>query len=255
MSLRLWGAMPGVAQRGVSKVYAAVYNRKWSKHIIKPYCKAHYSDPKYLDQFVPASGKANYESFQDFFTRTFKTPPVIKSGTAWSCEGLLCEYGKVSELPLVKVKGEKKGLRTIFGQGGVNIPDEYYFSNVFLHNNNYHRIHSPLNGTVKRVEHIAGELILLRPWAYPKSPSLPALRNERVNVDLEDKQGRIWFLSIVGGPGVGTIVMDKLTTLNNKVAVGQELATFLLGSTCCMAFPEPCLNATVGDQVFMGSEL
>ena len=156
MFLRIWGALPGVAQRGVPKVHGTIFNKKWSQHIIKPYCKAQYSDPNYLDQFLPGSGKTGYDNFQDFFTRTHKKNPVKKTDTAWACEGLLCEYGNVSEVPLVKVKG------------GNQILDDHYYSNVFLHkNNNYHRIHSPLNGTVKRIEHIVGKLILLRQWASP----------------------------------------------------------------------------------------
>lgn len=255
LSLKVWGALPGVAQRGVSKVYAGVYNRKWSRHIIKPYCKAHYSDPNYLEQFKPASGKADYQSFQDFFTRVYKSPPKIETEHAWSCEGLLCDYGQVKDLSLVKVKGEKRHLRAVFGEAGPEIPEDYYYSNIFLHNNNYHRIHAPVSGIVRRIERIGGELILLRPWAYPTEPSLPALRNERVNVDIVDAQGRTWYLSIVGGPGVGTIVMSKFAGLNAHLEIGQEIATFLLGSTCCMAAPEPCSSSKVGDQVFMGDPL
>lgn len=254
ISIYIWGVMPGRTQRWVSSFYADVYNKPWSRHIIKPYCKAHYKDPNYLEQFKPASGAEQYKSFQDFFTRLFIHPPKIEATSVWACEGLLCEYGKIDELNEVRVKGQKRHLRTIFGAAGSEIPTDYYFSNIFLHNNNYHRIHSPVNGKIARIEHIPGDLVLLRPWAY-KNPSLPALRNERINVDVEDEQGRMWYLSIVGGPGVGAIVLGSETTIGSQVGIGEEIATFLLGSTCCIASPDPVVKNKVGDQVFMGDPL
>lgn len=236
-SLNLWGGLPPRWQRALSKFYAQLYNKSYSRHIIGPYCRINYSEPEYLDQFRPASGATHYQNFQDFFTRVFKEPLKIESEAAWPCEGLLCEYGKVSETKLVNVKRQKRHLRSIFGEIGKSIPDNYFFSNVFLHNNNYHRIHSPIDGTVTRIEHIPGDLVVLRPWVYKNDPSLPALRNERINVDIQSKKGEHWFLSIVGGPAVGTIVMAQGIAIGSVVAIGQELSTFLLGSTCCMASP------------------
>jgi len=254
ISIYMWGIMPGRTQRWISRTYADLYNKDWSKKLIKPYCKVHYSDPNYIDQFSPASGADSYKNFQDFFTRLWKVPPAINSEQVWACEGLLCQYGKIDELDLVRVKGQTRHLRTIFGEIRDEIPTDYFFSNVFLHNNNYHRIHAPVNGTISRIEHIPGDLVLLRPWAY-KNPSLPALRNERINVDIVDKQGRTWYLSIVGGPGVGAIVLGGDTTIGSFVGIGNEIATFLLGSTCCIASPEPITKNKTGDQVYMGHPL
>lgn len=254
-SLDLWGALPSSWQRGLSRFYAQLYNKKYSRHIIGPYCRLNYDDPDYLNQFKPASGKSTYQSFQDFFTRVFKEPLKVNAEAAWPCEGLLCEYGKVNETPLVNVKGEKRHLRKIFGELGHMIPDDYYFSNVFLHNNNYHRIHSPVNGMVTRLEHIPGDLVVLRPWIYKNDPSLPALRNERINVDIESEKGEHWFLSIVGGPAVGTIMMTQGIDIGSVVTIGQELGTFLLGSTCCIASPIPVKNTSLGSQVSVGDPI
>jgi len=95
---------------------------------------------------------------------------------------------------------------------------------------------------------------LLRPWIYPNDPSQPALRNERYNVDITDKAGKTWYMSIVGGPAVGTIMLDKKTSLNGEVKVGEEIATFLLGSTCCIASPIK-IGKKVGDNVSIGQPL
>lgn len=254
-SLNLWGNLPSAWQRALSKGYAQVYNKSYSRLIIGPYCKFNYKDPSYLTQFKPASGKNTYQNFQDFFTRVYKEPLQISCSAAWPCEGLLCEYGKVSDTKLVTVKGQKRHLRNVFGELGNSIPDHYYFSNVFLHNNNYHRIHSPVSGTITHIEHIPGDLVVLRPWIYKNDPSLPALRNERINVAIQSKNNKQWFLSIVGGPAVGTIVMAQTLAHGSMVKIGEELATFLLGSTCCIASPLPIQHASVGQQVTVGKPL
>jgi phosphatidylserine decarboxylase len=247
--------MPSSWQRALSRLYAQLYVKSYSRHIIGPYCKFNYDDLSYLEQFKPSSGNATYQSFQDFFTRVFKEPIKIESDAVWPCEGLLCEYGVVKETKLVNVKGQQRHLRSIFGALGNSIPNDYYFSNIFLHNNNYHRIHSPVDGTVTRIEHIPGDLVVLRPWVYKNDPSLPALRNERINVDIKSARGDHWFLSIVGGPAVGTIIMSQGLDIGTIVSIGEELGTFLLGSTCCIASPLPVKSASVGQQVTVGQPL
>lgn len=251
ISINMWGVLPASTQRAISRTYANVYNKKFSKFIIPTYCKMHYPDKKYLDLFKPASGANSYQSFQDFFTREYKELPQPTTKYIWPCEGLFCDYGKVGELEKIKVKGQPKHLKDVFGEASSSIPDDYYYSNIFLHNNNYHRIHTPIDGEITRIEHIPGELVLLRPWAY-KQPSLPALRNERVNVDVKDDQGRTWYLSIVGGPAVASIVMAAGIKVGSLVNIGQEIGTFLLGSTFCVASPEPVQNNKLGDQVYLG---
>lgn len=198
---------------------------------------------------MPASGGPSYLNFQDFFSRQLIEPLSIEKEAIWPAEGLLCEYGKVKNTQLVTVKGQKRHLRKIFGEGGRNIPDEYYFSNIFLHNNNYHRIHAPISGRISRIERISGDLVLLRPWLYSNDPSLPALRNERINIDIVDESGYTWFLSIVGGPAVGTIELPNEIRVGSEIKTGKEVAIFLLGSTCCMASPIACFNTSVGQMV------
>ncbi len=236
-SLHLWGKLSARTQRGVSKAYAWAYERGWSRHLIGPYCRFCGLNGEYLSQFRPASGEKDYQTFQDFFIRKFKEGPRAEAPIVWPCEGLLCEQGWFGEMKGVEVKGHYRDPRTIFGELGKEIPDGYYFANIFLHNNDYHRIHSPVGGKVRTVEHIPGELVVLRPWIYPEAPSLPAFRNERVNLMIQDEMSRPWFLSIVGGPAVGGIRLSEKGKGKGHLIPAEELGTFLLGSTLCMAAP------------------
>ncbi|MEM9001291.1 MAG: phosphatidylserine decarboxylase [Bacteroidota bacterium] len=237
ISISLWGRLPSTIQRRLSKFYASIYNKHFSKYIIRPYLYFNYSDKDYLTKFKPPNGKLDYGSFQDFFTREFQSLPSNTSDWVWPCEGLLCDEGKLNEIKSSYVKCDLRYVHTIFGVQKTTIPPNYTFTNVFLHNKNYHRIHAPIHGTVTRIQHIPGDLIVLRPWIYKQNPSLPAFRNERYNIDIADSNGNIWYLSIVGGPAVGTIALEPSIQVGEKVDKLQEVALFYLGSTCCMASP------------------
>ncbi len=237
ISERVWGSFSRSIHLATSWALAQIYETRLSRFFIQPYCWWQYGDRHYYKRFKPGRGRTDYHSFQDFFTREFKQEIAIRTSEAWPCEGLLCDLGQMGKLGPVSVKGETRHPRIIFGEAGDQIPDDYYFANVFLHNNNYHHIHSPVSGKVSRIEHIDGELLFLRPWAYPDRPSLPALCNERVNIDLIDDAGRPWYVSIIGGPLVATIELAEKMKLGARFIIGERLGGFLLGSTCCIAAP------------------
>jgi phosphatidylserine decarboxylase len=250
----LWGSLRPARQLLVSRFVSRFYESSLSAWMIRPYCKFHYGDSQYSKRFKPGREAARYRNFQDFFMRELTNVPSVGNAAVWPCEGHLCDRGQVAEFPLVRVKGERRKISVVFGRDEESIPHDYHFSNVFLHNKHYHHIHAPISGRVSRVQHIPGELLLLRPWAYPGRPSVPALTNERINVDIEDRKGRTWMLSIVGGPLVATIILDALVHPGSIVQSGQKLASFALGSTCCMISPIPP-GTEVGEEVYVGSPL
>ena len=238
-SVHLWGNIPSPLQRKISKVYTSIYEKSYSKRWIRPYVNYYYSKENYLDAFLPPEGKTEFENFQDFFTRRFKNLPSNASDWVWPAEGLLCDHGLSETKQGSCVKGEYRTLDTIFGLSKDSLPENYHFTNVFLHNKNYHRIHAPVSGTITRIQHIPGDLVILRPWIYKDDPSLPAFRNERYNIDITDATGKVWYLSVIGGPAVGTIELSNVVCEGAIVDKLDELALFYLGSTCCMAAPLP----------------
>ncbi len=237
LSVNIWGKIPSSWQRNLSYHYTRIYTASWSRYIIKPYIAFHYQDHSYLQNFKPPKGKSDYTNFQDFFIRELSEIPKSTAEYVWPCEGLVCDQFKLGDKKVTSVKGDSSEVHHIFGVEDGEIPHDYHFANVFLHNKNYHRIHAPVCGTITRIQHIKGDLVVLRPWIYKKAPSLPAFRNERVNIDIEDKDGKTWYLSIVGGPAVGTIELPRQVALGQKIEQLNELAVFYLGSTCCIASP------------------
>lgn len=237
LAIDFWGTLPGSWQRSFSAYYSKIYTTSLSRFLIAPYIRFHYRDRNYLDKFKPPGNKREFKSFQDFFIREFKDPPVSKGKWVWPCEGLLCDSTRAGNNTTSSVKGDRRNLHTIFGLDSSDIPAHYHFTNIFLHNKNYHRIHAPVDGKITRVQHIPGDLVVLRPWIYKQDPSLPAFRNERYNIDIADDHGNTWYMSIVGGPAVGTILLPDSVSPGAEIGKLEELATFLLGSTCCMAAP------------------
>jgi phosphatidylserine decarboxylase len=238
LGVQLWNRLPAPLKLRWSRWNKELYETPFSRFFITPYQYWNYTEPeRELKRFRPYYGGDDYTCFQDFFARELATPPTLSSTTVAPCEGLLCDVLDFSVDHVTNIKGDRIGLRDIFGRRGASIPAAYRFLNVFLSNRDYHHIHAPTAGWIRSIEHIPGDLIVLRPWFYPGNPSLPALVNERVNVEIEDEAGRPWYLSIVGGPAVNTILVSPETRVGAKVAAGQKIAGFELGSTCCMAFP------------------
>ena len=253
----VWSRFPAPWQFVLSRLSARLCELRISRFFIWPYAILNYVDyVGYMLQFVPEGGASRYASFQDFFTRKLKHPRMMQADYVWPCDGLLCETGRVSELGPVNVKGRQHSVNAIFGRG-FNIPQQSFFANVFLHNSDYHRIHAPVMGEIVNIVRIPGELRFLRPWLYMQ-PSLPAFTNERINVEISAKapsgKTQSWFLSIVGGPGVATIELDEKVKVGSTVQVGQELALFRLGSTCCMVSPV-MIDIYPGTKVLMGDLL
>lgn len=247
--------MPAGLHFVVSRSLSRLYEIKLSRIIIPMFCWANGLSDDYQGQFTPASEDNSYQSFQDFFTRKLKVLPTKLADPIWPCEGYICELNQVANLPVVTVKGQSRNLKTIFHPFENQIPENYFFTNIFLHNHNYHHIHAPISGQIERIVRIGGELSILRPWAYQRHEvSKPALINERVNVQIKDAANRSWFLSIVGGMGVGTVILPSGIQEGVYVQQGQEIASFKLGSTCCMASPEKPGDKNYLEKIFVGDQ-
>ena len=252
-SRALGSVAPRALHFAVSKFFSKLFETPFSKSFILPYAWYQYKDRSYLSRFAPASGMVKYQSFQDFFTRALQKPVTDVLPFVWPCEGTLCESSAVNPGMKTLVKGDKRYIEVIFDEPQGSIPNSYYFTNVFLHNKNYHRIHCPVSGTVESIRRLPGKLFFLRPRLNGNMPSFPAIYNERVNVRLKDNQNRNWYISIVGGPGVATVQLAKGLVAGTTIRAGQEMAIFKLGSTCCMAAPLPP-SVRVGTSIEVGSK-
>jgi len=232
----LWIRLPGVLQKQISNFFSKVFSLRFSRFFILPYCLVFGLSSDYLDQFESESGES-YKSYSDFFKRRYKSAFAVDDSQIWPCEGYICDWGNFSSKNQSRVKGQNLDLNEIFRSRPTDTED-YYFTNIFLHNHNYHRVHSPIDGEISNIIPISGDLIFLRPWFYRKEDvSYPAFRNERYVFEIKDKNNQAWYLAMVGGFGVGSIELESGIGKGSSVRAGQEIAKFNLGSTVCLATP------------------
>lgn len=228
---------PHFLQILISKIFSIFFRLPISRLIIPPYCKMYGLDQPYLEQFESSRNQKNYSSFADFFKRRYRTALIVAGALIWPCEGYVCDWGLIDEIQISDLKGDIVDVDEIFQTDRKNIKN-HYFVNVFLHNHNYHRVHAPTDGVIKSIKSVRGGLSFLRPWLYEKeSRSYPAHHNERTVFEIEDPQQKTWWITLVGGFGVGTIKLTSEVLVGAHVNVGQEIAWFELGSTVCIAAP------------------
>jgi phosphatidylserine decarboxylase len=249
----VWNSISDRKQRSLSRIYSRLYNLSISRYLIAPYCRIHGLGEAYLAHYSAPDGSGSYDTFQSFFSRKLATSPKAVRETCWPCDGTLCESKPLDEVHDAYVKGIRIHARHIFEPNSRAIPSNYAFVNVFLHNKDYHRIHAPVSGVITSITRVPGKLTVLRPWINGSEPSAPAFVNERLSIVITDRRDRRWFLAAVGGPAVGTIQMARGLAAGMSITVAEELASFSLGSTCCLAAPTfPC-PLPLGSDVKVGS--
>ena len=234
----IWNKLSAQFQKTICRLWVIPFQLSLSRFFIPLFCKRYKLTSTKLEKFIPLSREKSYLSFQDFFARRLASPLKVDSHAIWPCQGHVCEHGQVANLNHVTVKGQKKTVHGIFNKRQDEIPNDYFFVNIFLHNHHYHHLHMPKNARITHIEHISGQLNFLRPWLYsPSQISEPSLVNERVVIECEDSSLRKFYVCLVGGMGVGTIKLLEKVSIGAQLEVGDELGYFLLGSTCCLLLP------------------
>lgn len=196
----------------------------------------------------------DYRSVQDFFTRKLKpgARPVDVSPSAIvsPVDGTVSEFGEIDNGRLIQAKGRRYHVASLLEN------DEWaqrfiggFFVTIYLAPNNYHRIHSAVDGRLVAWQHLPGTLYPVFSAAVEHVPSLFVV-NERVTSYLETKSGGHALVK-VGALGVGNITLTytplatnkgeqagRLVQVSNPRAFqrGEELGAFNFGSTVILLF-------------------
>ncbi len=215
---------------------------------------------------------ADYATIEDVFTRKLQIGSrKVASGFASPSDGTIVRSEPSVNGQAVQVKGIEYSLKElVFGQETLDKESNQdfnpgWFSTVYLAPYNYHRVHAPLGGTVDCLRYIPGRLW---PVNTPAVKAIPGLfcRNERLVFDFkvdglgEGISGRAWVV-MVGALNVGRIVTPLAkdfvsnsadrqlgksgpieTKISSKLAIGDELGTFMLGSTVVVVLDEALTN-------------
>jgi phosphatidylserine decarboxylase len=202
---------------------------------------------------------ARYATFNDFFTRELKPGArPLADGADWLCpvDGAISQFGAVDGERIFQAKGHSYTCTALVG-GDTTLAQRFHgghFATLYLSPRDYHRIHMPAAGRLRRMIHVPGELFSVNPTTARGVPGLFA-RNERVvclfdGVDgspgpfvlvlvgatIVGSMATTWH-GVVNPPRPGTVRDWRYDDRDLTLARGAEMGRFLLGSTVVLLFP------------------
>ena len=203
---------------------------------------------------------ASYATFNEFFTRPLRAGarPLAASDFICPVDGAISQFGPIEADQIFQAKGHRYSTTALVG-GDAALAAEFAdgeFATLYLSPRDYHRIHMPCEGTLRRMIYVPGDLFSVNPTTARGVPGLFA-RNERVVCVFDSDHGP-FVLTLVGATIVGSMATVWHAQVNpprratlcewtyDKGAVhlqrGQEMGRFLLGSTVVMLFPKGVLQ-------------
>ncbi len=220
---------------------------------------------------------ASYATFNEFFTRPLKAGarPLARADLICPVDGAISQLGRINKDQILQAKGHHYSTTALVGgdaQLGAVFEDGH-FATIYLSPKDYHRIHMPCAGRLKRMIYVPGALFSVNPATARGVPGLFA-RNERVVCEFDTAHGP-FVLVLVGATVVGSMATTWHGVINpprsaavrewgygqQKIQLkqGEEMGRFLLGSTVVMLWPRGPLQFgtgwTPGSPVRMGQAM
>ena len=224
------------------------------------------------------SDPSDYPSFNHFFTRQLKPEarPICEGNNtiASPVDGKVSQLGKIDQNRIFQAKGHSYTVEKLLGDNEMaKIFSGGEFATLYLSPRDYHRIHAPLNGKLKKMIHVPGKLFSVNGVTAENVPELFA-RNERV-VTLFDTDAGPMAAVLVGAIFVSsmeTVWAGTITPPGGKevrkwdysdmgfgLNKGDELGRFNMGSTVVLLFPKDTMkwskDLKADSTVVMGREI
>ena len=209
---------------------------------------------------------ATYPSFNAFFTRLLKegVRPIADNDIVSPVDGVVSQAGPIVSGQIVQAKGQDYSVLSLLG-GDDALTAEFVggqFATIYLSPKDYHRIHMPVTGKLRKMRYVPGDLFSVSPRTARTVPDLFAL-NERVVVTFDTELGPM-VMVLVGAIFVGsmaTVWSGQITPGYGKavrqwtyddaeammIEKGQEMGRFNMGSTVVLLFGEQAV--TFNDQI------
>ena len=202
---------------------------------------------------------ASYASFNEFFTRALKTEarPLAPARFVCPVDGAISQFGAIAQDQIFQAKGHSYSTSALLA-GQDNLAQAFqdgHFATLYLAPKDYHRVHMPCAGSLKRMIHVPGELFSVNPVTARGVPGLFA-RNERVVCLFDTDHGpmalvlvgativgsmaTVWH-GVVNPPRTGTVREWTYAPGQVRLRQGEEMGRFLLGSTVVLLWPKTTL--------------
>ena len=204
----------------------------------------------------------SYPTFNAFFTRPLKPGARPLAAVDFICpvDGAISQFGAIEKDQIFQAKGHSYSTTALVG-GDAALAAEFdngSFATLYLSPRDYHRIHMPCAGVLRRMIYVPGDLFSVNPTTARGVPGLFA-RNERVVCVFDSARGP-WVMTLVGATIVGSMAtvwhgqvnpprLPQVTEWHYEpgqvsLQQGDELGLFLLGSTVVTLFPKDTLQFT-----------
>ena len=198
---------------------------------------------------------AAYPTFNEFFTRPLKAGarPLAAADLVCPVDGAISQFGAITKDRIFQAKGREFTTTALVG-GDAALAAQFedgHFANLYLSPRDYHRIHMPCAGRLRRMIHVPGELFSVNPTTARGVDRLFA-RNERVVCVFDGEHGP-FVMVLVGATIVGSMATTWHGVVNPprpgvvrewrydgqdiRFAQGDEMGRFLLGSTVVLLWP------------------
>ncbi|WP_374962439.1 archaetidylserine decarboxylase [Spongiibacter tropicus] len=194
-----------------------------------------------------------YANFNAFFTRALKdgARPIAEAPVVCPADGAISQLGEINRGRIFQAKGQDYSLQTLLGDDKALTAefDGGSFATIYLSPRDYHRVHMPVDGTLRSMTYVPGKLFSVNTTTAENVRSLFA-RNERAICVFDTEFGPMAMI-LVGAMIVAGIetVWDgqvappprQLTTRSYPqeaptLKKGEEMGRFKLGSTVILLF-------------------
>lgn len=209
----------------------------------------------------------SYATFNDFFTRALRDGVRPIASADWICpvDGAISQLGAIERDRVFQAKGHDYTTAALLGGDTAMAAafEDGWFATLYLSPRDYHRIHMPCAGRLRRMVHVPGALYSVNPATARGIPGLFA-RNERVVCLFDTAHGplamvlvgativgsmaTVWH-GVVNPPRPGTVRAwdyddDAVAAHATALRQGDEMGRFLLGSTVVLLWPRGPLRFT-----------
>lgn len=192
-----------------------------------------------------------YTTFNEFFIRPLKdgARPVVpgKNTLASPADGTISQAGKIQQRQIFQAKGHYYTTTELLGGDSAmaGLFENGHFVTIYLAPYNYHRVHMPLHGLLKKMIHVPGRLFSVAPWTVRTIPGL-FTSNERVGCVFASEAGPIGLVMVgaINVAAIETVWAGLITPPKGKkitdfeyghtrkiIAKGDEMGRFNMGST------------------------
>jgi len=250
--------LPKHALSRLTGCFAAAQCGKVTTAVIGWFIKRYQVDMSEAEREQPQE----YTTFNDFFTRALKPGlrPIASTDLILPVDGCVSQLGPMQTGRIIQAKGHDYSAFTLLGgdKSRAKPFNHGHFATIYLAPKDYHRIHMPMDATLREMVYVPGDLFSVNPLTAQNVPDLFA-RNERVAAIFDTEFGPMAMV-LVGA----TIVASIETTWHGNVTPpsnqldswdypsdgdqaivfkkGDEMGRFKLGSTVVMLFGDDMLS-------------